>query len=133
MSQGKSETVEIGSAELPSAGCLNAHKKAYRVKDVSAFAAEVGIGCPILLTQGAWESCVIVPDDCPMQDPYERLWNVLAAMDHACMSYQGGSVIPFAVSVSNGGGELKSVQLKVVCESEPVTGEFVLLIMLPNE
>jgi hypothetical protein len=123
MSQGNCEEIEASHGQVAVGARPGQSNKAYWVKDVSAFAADVGFLCPILVTKAAWESCIVVPDDCPGQDRQQRLLNLLSAMDITCLDYEGGGEIPFELAVSDEEGQAREVQLRAACKRSPATGE----------
>lgn len=106
--------------------------------DVSPFGAAVGFTLPINVSANVWNTCVALPDDCPEQDPMERLLTLLEAFADAAGERSGEGEVMFEVPVRNDDGDAKPIELKGICGSLASRGdlrpeELVLLITFPWE
>ncbi len=102
--------------------------------DVTGLAREAGIVCPVALTRGAWDACVVVPKRALAvgQDETGRLWDVLWRFAVHSRNWQQAVAVAFNVSVVGEDLSTKRVSVRAVC-SPGDEGEPVVTIMLPDE
>jgi hypothetical protein len=100
--------------------------------DVSEIAGEVGITVPTVLTAGAWQKFVKVPDDMPKHCERDRLWNLLNMLYANLRRNPQDDYFRFDVLVTNDHNPPRPLSLKAILGPDD-TGNSAFTILLPQE
>jgi hypothetical protein len=101
-----------------------------RLIDVSELAEFAGLKAAVLLTGDVWNACVVVPDDCPHQEPAFRLLAVLSGLRAATQEARDGARVPFTVAVHNDGQAERTASLVAIAHDMPTPEQLAWIVCL---